>query len=693
MQVLWNGEALETFKPSRGIHQGDPLSPYIFVLCLERLFHLIEIAVTHELWKPIKLSKKGPPLSYLAFADDLILFSEASLEQAEIIKTCLELFCTSSGMKVNHDKTRVHFSKNVGWVVKNETSDTLGFQRTDNLGKYLGVQLHHTRVSKRTLNSVMEHVNRRLNQWKVKKLSFAGRLTLTRSVLAAIPSYTMQTVFFPRQLCDELDRSCRTFLWGHTMDYRRIHALDWSTVCKEKKEGGLGIREFRMVNTSFMMKNCWTICSQPERLWVQILRSKYGCGDGIIPKIACKKVASNIWRGICHAWGTVLPMLTWNIGDGKTVKFWSDKWLPSRTVLVNNVDPSLPSEERQKVVADYINPFGNCEIERIRQYMPQDMVSEILGMAPPNGKNEADCIVWGGSRDGKFTIKSTYASLRNHNVSRHNPLFPVVWNWNGPERVRCFLWRVVHNSLCTNVWRVGWGLSTDASCLMCSEQYETSIHILHDCVFAKSVWKHLHAVSNVRDFFETHLQDWLTSNLESEKISWATTFALGLDSIWKTRNMLIFNQVKMHELHISHEVLGRVNEIKKGSILKIDHAKSRLKTNQHIGWIRPPNNTLKLNCDGAVDGNAHAACGGVLRDCLGKFIFGFAGKIGTCSVLQAELWAIFHGLRIIKEMNLKGNFLIESDSEIAVKFLNEGCSREHPCYSLVNHIVRVAGEI
>nr|KYP30980.1 Retrovirus-related Pol polyprotein LINE-1 [Cajanus cajan] len=124
-----------------------------------------------------------------------------------------------------------------------------------------------------------------------------------------------------------------------------------------------------------------------------------------------------------------------------------------------------------------------------------------------------------------------------------------------------------------------------------------------------------------------------------------------------------------------------------------DHAKSRLKTNQHIGWIRPPNNTLKLNCDGAVDGNAHAACGGVLRDCLGKFIFGFAGKIGTCSVLQAELWAIFHGLRIIKEMNLKGNFLIESDSEIAVKLLNEGCSREHPCYSLVNHIVRVAGEI
>nr|KYP38810.1 Transposon TX1 uncharacterized [Cajanus cajan] len=111
MQVLWNGEALSEFTPSRGIRQGDPLSPYIFVLCMERLFHLIDIAENHKLWKPIKLSKKGPPLSYLAFADDLILFSEATLDQAEIINTCMDLFCKSSGMKVSQEKTSLFLKK------------------------------------------------------------------------------------------------------------------------------------------------------------------------------------------------------------------------------------------------------------------------------------------------------------------------------------------------------------------------------------------------------------------------------------------------------------------------------------------------------------------------------------------------------------------------------------------------------
>nr|KYP62280.1 hypothetical protein KK1_016807 [Cajanus cajan] len=95
MQVIWNGEALQSFKPSRGIRQGDPLSMYIFVLCMERLFHLIDIAVNHKLWKPIKVSKKGPSLAYLTFADDLILFLEVSMDQVEIIQTCFDLFCKS----------------------------------------------------------------------------------------------------------------------------------------------------------------------------------------------------------------------------------------------------------------------------------------------------------------------------------------------------------------------------------------------------------------------------------------------------------------------------------------------------------------------------------------------------------------------------------------------------------------------
>ena len=111
MKVLWNGEALEDFTPSRGIRQGDLLSPYLFVRCIERLFQLINLVVRQGTWKPISLSRHDSPISYLAFADDLILFAEASLEQVMLIKNIMKLFCKIYGQKINLEKSRMFFFK------------------------------------------------------------------------------------------------------------------------------------------------------------------------------------------------------------------------------------------------------------------------------------------------------------------------------------------------------------------------------------------------------------------------------------------------------------------------------------------------------------------------------------------------------------------------------------------------------
>lgn len=75
MRLIWNRDVLDEFSPSRGIRQGDPISPYLFVLCLERLFHIINGAVEAKVWKPIKLSRNGPLITHLAFADDLLIFA------------------------------------------------------------------------------------------------------------------------------------------------------------------------------------------------------------------------------------------------------------------------------------------------------------------------------------------------------------------------------------------------------------------------------------------------------------------------------------------------------------------------------------------------------------------------------------------------------------------------------------------
>ncbi|CAL8164027.1 unnamed protein product [Prunus armeniaca] len=109
-QINVNKELTAPFSPMNGIRQGDPLSPYLFVLCIEKLSHIICDAVSKKKWRPMKSSQSGPAISHLFFADDLVLFVEASANQAKIMKSCLDLFCSASGQVVMRIGKRTYSS-------------------------------------------------------------------------------------------------------------------------------------------------------------------------------------------------------------------------------------------------------------------------------------------------------------------------------------------------------------------------------------------------------------------------------------------------------------------------------------------------------------------------------------------------------------------------------------------------------
>lgn len=155
MAIAWRGGYSESFKPSRGIRQGDPISPYLFVLCIERLALAIQDACSSGEWKPFSIGRPGVLLSHLLFADDVVLFSEASVDQALLIDGILGRFCSASGQKVSPPKSRVFFSKNVDDAKANQVTEALGIQRTFNLGMYLGVPLLHSRMQKENFNFLL----------------------------------------------------------------------------------------------------------------------------------------------------------------------------------------------------------------------------------------------------------------------------------------------------------------------------------------------------------------------------------------------------------------------------------------------------------------------------------------------------------------------------------------------------------
>lgn len=140
-------------------------APYlpIFLSFVLNVSHGIHNAITAGKWHPIMLSRNGIPLSHLFFADDLFLFAEATVEQAQVISAVLANFCTCSDAKINANKTLLFFFKNMGDTDISRISGFLGFLVTSDLGKYLGVPLHHSRVSSSMFQNIVDKVEKRLS--------------------------------------------------------------------------------------------------------------------------------------------------------------------------------------------------------------------------------------------------------------------------------------------------------------------------------------------------------------------------------------------------------------------------------------------------------------------------------------------------------------------------------------------------
>ena len=202
---------MEPIQPSKGIKQGDPLSPYIFILCMEFLGQLIEEKCNEKLWYPVKASKSSPSFSNLFFADVLMLFAKANQGNCIAIHEALDTFCEKSSQTVSESKSRVYFSPNVDLESREDMCSILEFRSTSSIGKYLGIPIKHQGQSNQDFNFILDRMKQKLSGWKANLLSMAGRTVLIQASLATILNYTTQCAYLPSKVLDGIDKIVRIF--------------------------------------------------------------------------------------------------------------------------------------------------------------------------------------------------------------------------------------------------------------------------------------------------------------------------------------------------------------------------------------------------------------------------------------------------------------------------------------------------
>ncbi|XP_062152043.1 uncharacterized protein LOC133860458 [Alnus glutinosa] len=174
------------------------------------------------LLKGICITKSWPPINHLLFVDNLIIFAKATSAEAIALSDCHHKYCCWSGQKVNSGKSSLLFSKNTSPASISSILGIIPFRLSPSRPFHLGLPLTLGSSRKEAFQPIIDKVLSKINGWRAKTLSQAGRTVLIRSTAAAIPAYAMSTFLLPFSLCRQLDRRFKDFWWGFPPDKNRM---------------------------------------------------------------------------------------------------------------------------------------------------------------------------------------------------------------------------------------------------------------------------------------------------------------------------------------------------------------------------------------------------------------------------------------------------------------------------------------
>ncbi|KAH9670971.1 reverse transcriptase domain-containing protein [Citrus sinensis] len=641
--VLREGKEVGPIIPCRGLRQGDPLSPYLFIICAEGLSSLFRSQERSGLLHGVKVARGAPMISHLFFADDSFLFFKATHNEAALVKQVLTVYGKAAGQVVNFSKSSISFSANVSEANVWQLCELLEVNATTNHGAYLGLSSYIGRKKKEVFHYIRDRVWKRLQGWSAKMLSRAGKEILLKTVALAMPNYAISVYLLPKDLCRELEGMMNSYWWRNNHSSGKgINWMKWKYLCNPKGHGGLRFKQLHSFNIALLRKQVWHILTRPESLMSKVLKARYFPRTSVL-KASLGHNPSFVWRSMLAAKDVVVQGSRLQVGSGHNISIGNDPWLPDIT------DGFISTELNEELAAAPVD----CLMVPNQRIWDFDVVSdlfnardkELILQIPLSSRRDNDAWYWQANPRGCYTVRSCYKLLNPITSDSFAGVWRKLWRLNVPSKIKNFIWRAAKNVLPTAVNLLSRRVDIISTCAVCNANEETVMHALIECSFAKTCW-----FSSPVGFvgYCTSFLTWLEHIFAYCSADDCNIAMMICWRIWIHRNDKIWNQ-------------------KNGSVLQLAHGA--------VSWEKPEFGWVKCNVDAAVFASqGRIGLGCVIRNSEGEFLAArCVGRHGAFSAREAEALGIREALSWLKEYKLPC-VIVEMDCLQVFQALTEGFS-------------------